>query len=483
MNNTVVALIVVCSLLAAGCVDRKAQVQAKQTESLIKDQTTSVQVLSVSPVSVEDTLDITGSIETTDDVSVTAIVGGVLIEVLVKDGDQVSAGQVIARQDASDYRAQLDAAKAQARAAKSALDQARADAEVGPTRSASQIAASQARLEQAKSRLQRLLNGSRPEERIQAEAAVNKAKSDLETAKLARDRAKRLFDEGAIAKSELERAENAYAAALSGYESALASQRLVQNASRDEDIAAAQQDVRAAEQQLAIDQANKRLDVLYVQRVESAQANYDAALQNQRLAQIALDNTAIRSPFSGRVSGKPLQVGTYTQPGVSIARVVGTGGAYFEAEVPESQIAQVVPGMAVTVTVDALPGAKAVGSVVGVNPKATGAGRLFYARVRLDSIPDGLRSGMFARGVAVMGERSGVFLLPSEAILKDGDKSYVFLAVGTKSNRADVVLGPTRDGTTEVSGLSPGDNVIVKGQTTLAEGSSIKVEEATEKGA
>lgn len=483
MKNTVVALLVVCSLIVVGCVDRDAQVKAKETEALIKDPTTDVQVLAVASTAVEDTLDITGSIETTDDVNVTAIVGGVLIQVYVKDGDQVSAGQVVARQDDSDYRTQFEAARAQVKSAKSALDQAKADAEVGPQRSASQVAASQARLEQAKSRLQRLLNGARPEERVQAEAAVNKAKSDLETAKLARDRAKRLFDEGAVAKSELERAENAYAAALSAYESALANQRLVQNASREEDISAAQQDVRAAEQQLAIDKANQRLDVLYIQRVESAEANWEAALQNQRQAQIALNNTQIRSPFTGRISGKPLQVGTYIQPGVSVARIVGTGGAYFEAEVPESQIATIVPGMSVTVTVDALPGVSTIGTIVGVNPQATGAGRLFYARVRFDAIPEGIRAGMFARGVAVLGKRDGVFLLPSEAILKDGDQSYVYLADGDKAKRVNVTTGATRNGTTEAIGLTEGDKVVVKGQTTLAEGAPIKIETGEAKGA
>ena len=115
-----------------------------------------------------------------------------------------------------------------------------------------------------------------------------------------------------------------------------------------------EEDVRAAEQQLAIDKSNKRLDVLYTQRVESATANWEAARSTLRLAQIALENATIRAPFSGRISGKPLQPGTYVAPGVEVARIVGTGGAYFEAEVPESQVATVQPGMSVEVSIDAL---------------------------------------------------------------------------------------------------------------------------------
>jgi RND family efflux transporter MFP subunit len=471
--------IVALAVFALGCVDREAQVQAKQTEDLIKDPTIAVTVMDVAPTSVEDSLDITGTIETSDDVSVTAIVGGPLVAVYVKDGDQVRAGQAIARQDGSDYQARVDGARAQANAARSALDQAKADAEIAPVRSTAAVKASEARLEQAKSRLQRLINGARPEERAQAEAQVKKAKSDLDTAKLALDRAKRLFTEGAIPKASLEQAENAYASALAAYDSALQNQRLVQNASREEDISAAQQDVAAAQQQLAIDQANKKLDVLYEQRVESAQANLQSAQQNLRLAEIAMDNTTLRAPFNGRISGKPLQAGTYVSPGVEVARIVGTGGAYFEAEIPESQISLVQPGMSVEVSVDALSGAKAAGTLIAINPQATGAGRLFFGRVRLDSVPEGLRAGMFARGVAVLGRRDGVFLLPSEAVLKDGVKSYVFLAVGEKAQRRDVTTGVTRNGSTEIIGVGEGDRVIVKGQANLADGSPIKLQGPT----
>ena len=462
-------------LLLVGCVDRGAQEQAKQTEALIKDPTVAVTVLEAAPTTIEDTLEITGSIETSDDVSVTGIVGGPLVAVYVKDGDQVASGQVIARQSTNDHQARVNTARAQAQAAKAALDQARTDAQVGPVKSAAQVQASQARLSQAKSRLQRLVNGARPEERAQAEAQVNRAKSELDTTKSALERAKRLHAEGAISKAALEQAENAYAAALSGYESALQNQRLVQS-SRPEDIAAAESEVRAAEQQLAIDQANQRLDVVFTQRVESAEANWQAAQHTLELAQIAVNNATIRAPFSGRISGKPLQVGTYVSPGVEIARIVGTGGAYFEAEVPESQIALVQPGMAVTVTIDALENIETAGTLVAVSPQATGAGRLFFARVRLDSVPNGLRAGMFARGQAVLGTRPGVFLVPSEAILRDGDQAYVFVMEGDKAKRVNVTTGVVRNGNTEVLGIAEGDKVIVKGQATLTDGSTVKVD-------
>ena len=473
------ATIVLATVAAlAGCVDREAQEQAKQTEQLIKDQTTVVEVMTVAATTVSDTLEITGTIQTSDDVEVTAIVGGAIIAVYMKDGDVVARGQAVAKLDDSDYRALLEQARAQVRVAKSALDQAKADAEVGPLRSAARVGAAEARLEQAKSALQKLITGSRPEERRQAEAQVQKAESDRDTAKLALDRARRLEGEGAISTSALEGAENAYRSALSAYDSAIEAQLLVNSSSREEDITAAEHAVRAAEHQLLIDKAEQRLDVLFGQRVESAEASWNAAQRAFELAQIALDNTVLRSPFAGRVFGRPTQVGTFVAPGVLIMSIVGTEGAYFEAELPESQIASLPIGVPVRITVDALRGETIDGKLVAVSPKATGAGRLFLARVQLDAVPEGVRAGMFARGVVTLGQRSGVHLLPSEALLQDGKKAYVFLMAGDRAERREVQAGPTRNGSTEVVGLSDGDSVIIKGQTTIADGSAVRTEEA-----
>ncbi|HXH61716.1 MAG TPA: efflux RND transporter periplasmic adaptor subunit, partial [Fimbriimonadaceae bacterium] len=307
-------------------------------------------------------------------------------------------------------------------------------------------------------------------------AQVQKAQSDLDTSKSALERAKRLYKEGAISEAEKEQAENAYSSALAAYEAALQDQRLVQQASREEDIDAARQSVSAAEQQLAIDKANQKLDVLFAQRVDSAQANYDAAKQAQALAQIALDNTVVRAPFEGRIAGRPTQVGTYVAPGVTIARVVGVEGAYFEAQVSEFDIAKIKTGMGVDVSVDALPGEKTTGTVMAINPQATSAGRLFFVRIRLDQNLPGLKTGMFARGEAKIGTRNGVILLPSTSLIVDGENASIFLANGDKAKRVAVKTGETKDGVTEVHGISAGDEVIVRGQESLADGTPIKVE-------
>ena len=172
-----------------------------------------------------------------------------------------------------------------------------------------------------------------------------------------------------------------------------------------------------------------------------------------------------------------MQVGTYVAPGVQIMRIIGSGGVYFEAELPESQVASVPIGVPVSVTVDALQGATIEGTLVAVSPMATGAGRLFLARVQIGEMPEGVRTGMFARGVVTMDQRSGVHLLPSEALLQDSKGSYVYLMAGDQAARIDVQPGAIKNGSTEVRGLSDGDLAIIKGQTGIGEGSFVRIED------
>lgn len=468
--------------LLGGCVDRQAQQQAKRTESLIKDPTIPVKVAEVRARPVTEDLEITGSIVTGDDAQVGAKNAGRLVAVYVRDGDTVKAGQVIAQQETSDGSLRVRQQQALVDAARAQLQQAMNDARVGPSRSSAAVRASEARLKQAQVQLQKLKNGAREEERTQARWAVDAAKKTMETAKSALDRAQRLFDQGAISRSDLERAENAYMNALAGYNKALEDQSIVQNLTRPEDIAAAEQQVQAAIQQLESDKANQKLDVQYQERISAARANLRSAEEGLALARQAVSDAAIRSPFSGRVAGKPVQVGTFVAPGTPVVRIVGTGGVYFEGQVPEGRIRDVSPGKQVIVSIDALGKTTWTGKVSAVNPLGTEIGRLFNVRIQIDGDTGAIKPGMFARGVVTLRKVDNALVVPSVAILRSGGDSWVMVADGGKAKRVKVTPGLVNQNLTQVEGVTTGQTVIVEGQTKVVDGSTIKIEQPKEAG-
>ena len=112
MKN-LIYLLAVGVVLAAGCVDRAKQAQAKVTEALVLDKTVHVALAPAATKTLSETFDITGNLTTADDVQVGAKQAGRITSVFVKDGDAVTAGQVIAEEDVTQLRDQLRTALGQ----------------------------------------------------------------------------------------------------------------------------------------------------------------------------------------------------------------------------------------------------------------------------------------------------------------------------------------------------------------------------------
>jgi RND family efflux transporter MFP subunit len=472
--------IVFLAITLAGCVDRAAQQQAKRTEQLLTETVKPVVAVDVATRTLEEVLTVSGEIQTADDTLVGAKVGGRLVAVYVRDGDPVRPGQVIARQETADSMARLQQAQAQANAARAAYQQALRNQQIGPSKSTSAVKSAEAQLKSAKAQLAKLRAGARDEERVQSQASVAAAKSNLDTAKNDLDRSRNLYAEGAISKQQLEAAENRYASALAQYETALQNWNMIERGTRREDLIAAEQQVAIAEEALRTAKENQRLDPILRDQVQSARANLDAALAGVRLAQQSVEDAIIRSPFSGRVSGKPTQVGAYVGPGSAVARIVGVEGVYFEGEIPESLIQRVQPGRQVDVTIEALDNLRLSGTVVAVNPLGQEVGRIFKARVRLDNPGPLVKPGMFGTGRIVVRTIPDAIVVPQSAVLTQGSQQYVFIVAGDAAKRTPVTTGLTQDGVVQVDGLRVGDKVIVRGQTQLIDGAKVKVEAPAE---
>lgn len=475
MNLRVAMLTLLALAVAGGCVNRGAQTQADRQQKNLSDP---VKVVSVQPVKIQtiaETLEVSGALTTSEDTSISAKIPGRLVAVYVKDGERVRAGQPIAQQETTDLVSRLRQAQATMQASQSQLQQAINEARIAPTRSSSAVAASRARLAQANANLQKVRAGARTEERRQVAAAVEAARSTMEVAKRDLDRARRLRNEGAISAQELERAQNAYDLALSQYQQALETQRLQQAGARSEDIETARQEVAAAEQQLRSDLASQRLDVQYSERVAGARSSVQSAAESVTLARQALADATIRSPFAGTISGKPEQAGTFLPAGGTVARLIGSTGTYFEAEIAETQLQNVRPGKPIQVFIDALGSRFFSGTIAAVSPQASDVGRLFKARVQLPGGISGAQPGMFARGVVDVRVARNAMVIPEAAVLRRGGQALVFLARSGKAVETPVQLGVRSGGLVQVMNLQEGDSVVVAGQSDLITGAKIRV--------
>lgn len=482
----------ILALSAVGCVDRASQAQAKETEKFVSDP---VKVVTAQPVelkAVSEIAEITGELTSGLDTTINARTQGKIVAVYVKDGDAVSAGQVIARQDTSTLDAQLQQAFAQLSSANAALAQAQANltqakrnAKLGPSKTSASVKSAEAQLRSVQAQLQKALNGSRPEELAQAESNVANAKVNLETQKRELDRVTELVKEGAIAGNRLDQQLSVYQSALTQYNNTLEALKIAKNATRSEDIEVLRQSVAQAQENLRTAQTQKDLDPLLQDQVNaaqaavaSAQAQAASARAQIQIAKTAIEDATIRAPFAGRISGKPIQAGSVPGNGVAIARLISNDGLYFEGEVPSGLVDKVRAGMSVGVTLDSQSGPALKGTVAAVNPQADTVGRIFKTRILLTGALNGVHSGMFARGKITLQTINDATVVPAVAVLGLGSDRSVFVIEGGVAKRKPVTLGLTQGSLVQIKGVSAGEQVIVKGQESLVEGAKVRSESA-----
>ena len=152
--------------------------------------------------------------------------------------------------------------------------------------------------------------------------------------------------------------------------------------------------------------------------------------------------------------------------GAPLFRINGLGTVWVNAEVRESDAGAVQVGSAVEARTAALPGKVFKGKVEYIYPRLETQTRTVRARLSFDNPGVQLKPGMFAE-VSLFGRtREGTLLVPTEAVIRTGERSVVILAEGEGRFRpANVKVGDDREGQTEIlSGLKEGEEVVVSGQ-------------------
>jgi membrane fusion protein (multidrug efflux system) len=116
-------------------------------------------------------------------------------------------------------------------------------------------------------------------------------------------------------------------------------------------------------------------------------------------------------------------------------------------------------------------------TVTFISPVINPRSRTLRVKGRIDNGDGRLRPGLFARADLGVSERKGVTLVPEEAILQRADGAVLFrLGEGDFVERLVVETGTHRQGDIEVvSGIRPGDSVVIRGHAALVDGSRVSV--------
>lgn len=247
----------------------------------------------------------------------------------------------------------------------------------------------------------------------------------------------------------------------------------------DDQLPAAQ--VMQATAELSIAQANhKRNQELVAQNFISKRSldESDAALQVAQaklsLAQATLQRLKVYAPFDGVAGLRQINVGDYLKDGADMVNIEDIEAVLLDFRLAERFQSKVKPGQKAQVTFDALPGRKFTAMIQAIDPLIDANGRSVGVRGCIDNRQMQLRPGMFARVNAVFGERADAMVIPEEAIVPQGGRSFVVKVVPGPnkdeliSERVTVKVGLRQPGKVEIlEGLSVGDSVVIAGQQRL----------------
>jgi multidrug efflux pump subunit AcrA (membrane-fusion protein) len=195
-----------------------------------------------------------------------------------------------------------------------------------------------------------------------------------------------------------------------------------------------------------------------------------------------VENT-VRAPIGGTVISLPAQVGMTISQQISLAKIAGGGGLEIRLYVAERFISRIKLRQSCEITLDAWPGEIFRGSVSEIAPTVDPASRTMEIRVNVENRDSKLKAGMFAKVRLITDVKDNIVKVPANALVERFGESFVFIVEpdydngeGSVARRRNISSGILIDGVLEITeGLSPTDEIIVRGQTLLQDGAKVNI--------
>lgn len=445
----------------------------------------SVHVAPVERGTVLESLDEDGLVRSDVEADLAAPAGGRLERFLVRTGDRVRAGQLVALVEQGSQRAAVERARAEVRAAEVARTQALQRSQAEDASAAAEIRAARAAAEAAAARWETVREGSRPQEVEASEAALAQARAAWVEALAARRRAERLLREGYIPPAEAEAAVAREASARATRDGAASRLSLAREGARTSELEAAraERDRALAGQDAA---AARELQARATAReLQAAEARLQAARAALEGARAGLSQTEVRSPRAGLITLEDVEPGETVGPQTHLARVVDPGRVWVEILVDENDRGKVEVGQAVDLLSDAWPDRRCRGRLASVDAYAQlkrllrgtptqDEDRVFRARVELEPGGPPLLPGMSVFAEVILRRLEGVLYVPRDAVVTREGRWLVFAVRNGRAEERELEVGVRDVARVEVRrGVSEGEQVIMN-PGTLRDGERVR---------
>jgi len=379
------AVLCVCTGLLLAATACKSDYPASGKTADGKAQPRQVKTVKVAEIPIGETVTVNGNLAAYDQTTVSVKVPGRLQTIGLDFGSVVRKGQVIAQLEQQDYKLRVQQAEA-------ALAQARARLGLSP-------------------------DGA--DDRVSAEetGTVRQARAMLDAAKMKRERAAKLVEQGITPRAEWDAVDSDYKVAVSRYQDAL-------------------------------EEIRNRQGLL-------AQRRSELSLAKQQLA-----DTIVYSPLDGVVQEKKTSPGEYLAAGAPVVTVVRIDPLRLRVEVPEREAHSIRMGQSVRVTVEGDVNTY-LGYVKRLSPTISEQNRVLS--VEADVRNNGrLRPGAFVKAEIVTNQTNTAITVPPNALVTFAGIDKVIIVENGKAVEKTVTVGRRGESWIEIKvGVNAGQAVVL----------------------
>jgi membrane fusion protein (multidrug efflux system) len=205
-----------------------------------------------------------------------------------------------------------------------------------------------------------------------------------------------------------------------------------------------------------------------LERAEAAARSAEAALA---MLELQIARTTVRAPFAGVVGQRFVSAGDYVTSDTRLLTLQTVDPQRVVIEVPERYAVRLRRGQDVEFSVAAEPGRTFHAEVDFVDPVVQNENRMIVVKGRAPNRDRVLRPGMFIEARLATATRGNATVVPEDAVQPLRTANVIWAVKDGKANRRVVQLGTRSQGFVEVlSGIEPGELVVVGGLERMAEG-------------
>ncbi|MEE9274841.1 MAG: efflux RND transporter periplasmic adaptor subunit [bacterium] len=338
----------------------------------------------------------TGTVYPKSEVKLMGQAEGRVLEVLVREGDRVERGQILAKLDATLHEIELRLAESELDAVRARLKKIKAGY------LPQEIATARAELAQARAGLAR------------GQAELSTARARLEEAEVNAKSLEALFKRGVVSRQEWVKVSTEASRARS-----VVSER---RASLKEEAAR----IQAAKERLKLKRLGSRRE-----DIEAARAEEQKAIQKVNLLRVRLEYFLLRAPISSVVIDRRIEPGDLAVNRAHLFTLAHLRTLLVRGRVSELDMPRLRRRQKVTVEFDAYPGRRFTGELTRIFPQVDPRSRQAVVEVQLPNPDYTLRPGLFARLRFSPSKGGKAIILPAHAVEwvegGEGKTGYVFV--------------------------------------------------------